>query len=98
VSRGLDAGLLIADDALSCMSGPDSAFAGGGFDFVSEADGLTRLAGGDDGVLFDLSRSVLELTETGTVTRGAEAVAWAAAASNEANILRVCSSHFSSEP
>jgi len=76
------------------------------FSFVLEAEtGLTRLAGGGDDVglvllafVFDLSRRVLELTETGTATRGAEAIAWEAVASKDAKILRVRSSHPSVVP
>ena len=64
---------------------------------------LVELGGGDDGVVllalvFDLSRRVLELTGIGTATRGTEAVAWEAAASEDANVLRVRSSHPSTEP
>lgn len=51
------------------------------FNFVPEAEiGLVELGGDDIGVVFlplvfALSRRVLELTEIGTDTRGAEAVA-----------------------
>ena len=101
--RGLDGGLLIADDASGgavCLGGPGSAFSG--FDFGTEAGtGLMRFGGVRVGLLslaVDLLRKLLELTEPGTVARGAEAIAWAEAFSNDANILRVRSSQPSTEP
>ena len=73
------------------------------FELVVDAEtGIAR--GGDDvglvllAFIFDLSRRVLELTGTGTAVRGAEAVAWEAATSKDANILRVRSSHPSVVP
>ena len=100
--RGVEGGLLIADDAsggATCLGEPASAF--DGFEFGTDAEsGLTRFDGVCVGLSLavDLLRKLLELTETGTVVRGAEAIAWAAAPSKDANILRVRSSQPSTEP